>query len=102
VTNIVCFSGDTPEVIGEASLLMAQTCFPNEGLDGGTGHNTVDVLCEPFVMLLLQQLTTFGTFPDVVFGQQVPSGVGQHTIDIAALKALGDKETKKLATALGV
>ena len=40
--------------------------------------------------------------PDVIFGDQVPSGVGDKTIDIAALKKLGDTETKKLAAALGV
>lgn len=39
-------SGDNPEVIGEASILMAQTCFPGDGLDGGTGHSTLDVACE--------------------------------------------------------
>jgi chitosanase len=38
-------NGATPEVIGEASWLMAQTCFPDSGLDGGTGHATPDVLC---------------------------------------------------------
>jgi chitosanase len=37
--------GDTPEVIGEASILMAETCFPNEGLGGGNGHSEADVLC---------------------------------------------------------
>jgi len=37
--------GDTPEAIGEASWLMAQTCFPDEGLNGATGHETPDVLC---------------------------------------------------------
>jgi Fungal chitosanase of glycosyl hydrolase group 75 len=44
LTMLSC-SGDTPEVIGEASILMAQTCFPNEGLDGGTGHTKANVLC---------------------------------------------------------
>ena len=37
--------GDNPQVIGEASLLMAQTCFPTEGLNGGIGHSALDVLC---------------------------------------------------------
>jgi hypothetical protein len=40
------FSGDKPEVIGEASILLAQTCFPKEGLDGGNGHETLDVMCK--------------------------------------------------------
>lgn len=38
-------NGDTPEVIGEASWAMGQACFPNDGLNGGVGHATVDVLC---------------------------------------------------------
>jgi len=74
---------DDPQVIGEASLLMAQTCFPDDGLDGGTGHSTLDVLY-------------------IIFGDQVPDGVGEETIDINALKTLGDQQAKKLAAALGV
>ena len=46
------------------------------------------------------ELTAFRTCPDIIFGDQVP--IGQHIIDIAALKTLGDKETKKLTAALGV
>ncbi|KAL4993639.1 fungal chitosanase of glycosyl hydrolase group 75-domain-containing protein [Aspergillus recurvatus] len=36
-------NGDSPEVTGEASWLMARTCFPNEGLSGATGHDDPDV-----------------------------------------------------------
>jgi Fungal chitosanase of glycosyl hydrolase group 75 len=39
-------SGASPQVIGEASILMAQTCFPNEGLSGNMGHVPIDVLCK--------------------------------------------------------
>ncbi|KAJ5805961.1 uncharacterized protein N7503_003563 [Penicillium pulvis] len=35
--------GDDPEVIGEASWLMARTCFPNDDLNGNAGHGSVDV-----------------------------------------------------------
>ncbi|CEO60467.1 Putative Chitosanase preproprotein [Penicillium brasilianum] len=35
--------GDTPQVIGEASWLMARTCFPNDDLNGNSGHGAVDV-----------------------------------------------------------
>lgn len=38
--------GDTPEEIGEASWLMANTCFSSEGLNGGKGHTDADVTCE--------------------------------------------------------
>jgi chitosanase len=37
--------GDDPEVIGEASFLIGQTCFPNEDLSGSNGHSGLDVLC---------------------------------------------------------
>ncbi|KAJ5383593.1 Fungal chitosanase [Penicillium concentricum] len=35
--------GDDPEVIGEASWLMARTCFPNDDLNGNSGHGDADV-----------------------------------------------------------
>ncbi|KAJ5388228.1 hypothetical protein N7509_010769 [Penicillium cosmopolitanum] len=35
--------GDDPEVIGEASWLMARTCFPGENLSGNSGHGNADV-----------------------------------------------------------
>ncbi|KAJ5453105.1 Fungal chitosanase [Penicillium cf. griseofulvum] len=35
--------GDNPEVIGEASWLMARTCFPNDDLNGNRGHEQADV-----------------------------------------------------------
>ena len=39
-------NGDTPEVIGEASLVLANTCFPRENLNGGVSHPKIDVLCK--------------------------------------------------------
>ena len=38
--------GDDPEVIGEASWLMARTCFPNDNLNGNAGHGSPDVTCK--------------------------------------------------------
>lgn len=38
--------GDDPEVIGEASWLMARTCFPGENLSGNSGHGNADVTCK--------------------------------------------------------
>jgi chitosanase len=32
------------KVTGEASISLAQMCFPNEGLNGNNGHGTHDVL----------------------------------------------------------
>ncbi|SJL04887.1 uncharacterized protein ARMOST_08258 [Armillaria ostoyae] len=74
-------NGDTPEVIGEASLLLANTCFPKDGLNGGKGHTPLDVLY-------------------IVFPSQVPSGVGKNTIDIGALKKLGDEQARLLVSDL--
>ncbi|KAF9239235.1 CAZyme family GH75 [Penicillium roqueforti] len=36
-------NGATPQVIGEASWLMARTCFPNDNLNGNNGHGDADV-----------------------------------------------------------
>jgi len=74
-------NGGNPQIIGEASILTAQTCFPKDKLDGGRGHTRADVLY-------------------ILFGNQVPKGVGKQTINVQALKALGDKQVKKLAKAL--
>ncbi|KAJ7741764.1 fungal chitosanase of glycosyl hydrolase group 75-domain-containing protein [Mycena maculata] len=76
-------NGDTPEAIGEASILVGQTCFPNATINGAQGHDAADVAY-------------------IVFGEQVPSGVGNNTIDIAALKTLGDTQVKSLQSALGL
>ncbi|KAJ7143731.1 hypothetical protein C8R44DRAFT_565256, partial [Mycena epipterygia] len=67
----------------EASILLAQTCFPNDGISGNVGHDQPDVAY-------------------IMFGEQVPSGVGDTTIDIAALKTLGDQQVKLLQTALNI
>ena len=50
--------GDSPEEIGEASWLMARTCFPTEDLNGNSGHSKADVTCEYLVELyFLERLT---------------------------------------------
>lgn len=38
-------NGDEPQVTGEASWLMARTCFPNDSLAGDKGHTESDVTC---------------------------------------------------------
>ncbi|KAJ7769201.1 fungal chitosanase of glycosyl hydrolase group 75-domain-containing protein [Mycena maculata] len=76
-------NADSPEVIGEASILVGQTCFPNTNIDGENGHAEDDVAY-------------------IVFGSVVPPGIQKNTIDIPALKALGDEQMKLLQTALGL
>jgi len=39
-------NGDTPQVIGEASLVLGNACFPDAGLSGAVGHGDADVACE--------------------------------------------------------
>ena len=44
-------NSDDPEVIGEASWLLARACFPKDNLSGNSGHENADVTCkyiEPF------------------------------------------------------
>ncbi|KAF7368777.1 Endo-chitosanase [Mycena venus] len=74
---------DSPQVIGEASILIGQTCFPGGTIDGNNGHPESDVAY-------------------IVFGSEVPNGVEKNSIDIAALKALGDVQMKLLQKALGL
>ena len=39
-------NGDEPQITGEASWLMARTCFPNDSLAGDKGHTESDVTCD--------------------------------------------------------
>ncbi|KAF8323036.1 Chitosanase-domain-containing protein [Clavulina sp. PMI_390] len=78
-------NGDDPEVIGEASWLLARTCFPEENLDGGNGHGKADV-----------------TY--IVFGGDdavVPDVGWSYVGDFGALRALGDSLVMKLVANLG-
>lgn len=87
-------NGATPEVIGEASWLMAQTCFPDEDLNGAIGHSTPDVLCNP--PLRLVYLFDANGSQDIVF----LSGffdVNETTItNYTALSQQGDQKMTQL------
>ncbi|KAJ6629343.1 hypothetical protein B0H10DRAFT_1776601, partial [Mycena sp. CBHHK59/15] len=67
----------------EASILMGQSCFPQMRIDGANSHAAVDVAY-------------------IVFGSQVPDRVEKSSIDIPALKSLGDAQVKLLQTTLGL
>ncbi|PWY75357.1 hypothetical protein BO70DRAFT_95044 [Aspergillus heteromorphus CBS 117.55] len=63
-------NGDNPQITGEASWVMARTCFPDEGLSGGKGHTAADVTYIVFTgnnavlppsALNRNYLTNFGT-----------------------------------------
>ncbi|KAK0492106.1 hypothetical protein EDD18DRAFT_1079963, partial [Armillaria luteobubalina] len=74
-------NGAKPKVTGEASLLLADTCFPKDGMNGKKGHEPLDVLY-------------------MVFQTKFPAGVGENTMDINTLKKLGDEQAQLLANAL--
>ncbi|KAF8218012.1 fungal chitosanase of glycosyl hydrolase group 75-domain-containing protein [Mycena galopus ATCC 62051] len=74
---------DSPQVIGEASILIGQTCFPGGAIDGGNGHAESDVAY-------------------IVFGSEVPTGVEKNSIDLVTLKQLGDAQMGLLQKALGL
>ncbi|THU98237.1 hypothetical protein K435DRAFT_753198 [Dendrothele bispora CBS 962.96] len=76
-------NGDDPQLIGEGSILLARTCFPEENLGGDKGHDKLDVAY-------------------LVFGDAVPSGVSEKTIDLQALKELGDRTLRAFQKALGL
>ncbi|CEJ91919.1 hypothetical protein VHEMI07602 [[Torrubiella] hemipterigena] len=80
--------GDTPETIGEASWLLANTCFPSEGLNGNNGHVPADV--------------TYIFFTGD--GSVLPSSaIGENYLtNFNALKTLGDKLVGDLVSSLGL
>jgi hypothetical protein len=96
----LCSSGDSPEVIGEASILVARTCFSNDDLGGDNGHTKANVVCKLLFSISSGRGHQLFSFIDILFGNQVPAGVGDKTINIGNLKTLGDQQAKKLADAL--
>lgn len=41
-------NGSIPQITGKASWLVARTCFPDDGLNGGNGHTAADVTCKQY------------------------------------------------------
>ncbi|KAE8356744.1 fungal chitosanase of glycosyl hydrolase group 75-domain-containing protein [Aspergillus coremiiformis] len=70
-------NGNSPQVTGEASWLMARTCFPDEGLSGGKGHNAADVT-----------YIVFTGDSAVLPGSALDSN---YVTDFDALRSMGDK-----------
>jgi chitosanase len=89
-------NGATPEVIGEASWLMAQTCFPDEDLDGAIGHGTPDVLCNHPPLPLAFHFRGANGGQDIVFLSQF-FDVNETTItNYTALSQQGDQKMTQL------
>ncbi|KAE8377704.1 fungal chitosanase of glycosyl hydrolase group 75-domain-containing protein [Aspergillus bertholletiae] len=79
-------NGDDPQITGEASWLMARTCFPQENLQGNNAHSSKDV--------------TYILFTGK--GAVLPeSAIDQTYItDFDTLRSMGDKLARALASNL--
>ena len=99
--------GDTPQVIGEASWLMARTCFPSEDLNGNSGHGAVDVTCK-FHNTLLSSIQVLPlTQTDILFTGSdavLPSSAlnKNYVTNFSTLRAMGDKLITALAKNLNL
>lgn len=99
--------GDTPQVIGEASWLMARTCFPNDDLNGNSGHGAVDVTCEFYNTLLFSIHVLPLTQTDILFTGSdavLPSSAlnKNYVTNFSTLRAMGDKLITALAKNLNL
>ncbi|EWC44182.1 hypothetical protein DRE_06927 [Drechslerella stenobrocha 248] len=75
---------DNNDVTGEASISLAQLCFPNEGLDGNNGHEAHDVLYLAF------------TGSDAVVGPRNAKWKAKTALEFqSSLKAFGDSVLNK-------
>ncbi|RDW92923.1 glycoside hydrolase family 75 protein [Aspergillus mulundensis] len=81
-------NGDSPEVTGEASWLMARTCFPNEGLSGAAGHSDQDVT---YILFLGPNAVLPGTAMN-----------DNYITDFGALRSMGDKLVNSLVRNIGL
>ncbi|CAG8061968.1 unnamed protein product [Penicillium olsonii] len=81
-------NGDTPEVIGEASWLMARTCFPNDDLNGNAGHGAADVT-----------YIVFTGAESVLPGSALNKN---YITNFSTLRSMGDRLVNALAKNLGL
>lgn len=91
--------GDDPEVIGEASWLMARTCFPNDDLNGNAGHGAVDVTCK---LGTKQFMCAFANWKDILFTGNdavLPSSAlsNNYITNFSTLRSMGDNLMAALA-----
>ncbi|KAL4736345.1 fungal chitosanase of glycosyl hydrolase group 75-domain-containing protein [Aspergillus similis] len=81
-------NGNNPQVTGEASWLLARSCFPEDNLNGNKGHDEADVIYILF------------TGPEAVFP---PSAINEHYItDFGKLRSMGNHLTASLMKNLGI
>ncbi|KAE8416053.1 fungal chitosanase of glycosyl hydrolase group 75-domain-containing protein [Aspergillus pseudocaelatus] len=77
-------NGDDPQITGEASWLMARTCFPKENLQGNNAHSSKDI--------------TYILFTGK--GAVLPDNAMDKTYitDFGTLRTMGDKLVRALAS----
>jgi chitosanase len=75
-------NGNTPQVIGEISLVLGNACWPDAGLSGAVGHSDPDVAY-------------------IVFAGVAPEGVGEQTLEYGPLKELGDQKVREMLEKIG-
>ncbi|KAL4821162.1 fungal chitosanase of glycosyl hydrolase group 75-domain-containing protein [Aspergillus spinulosporus] len=81
-------NGNNPQVTGEASWLLARSCFPKDNLNGNRGHDEADVIYILFIG------------PEAVFP---PSAINEHYItDFGKLRSMGNRLTASLMKNLGI
>ncbi|KAL5003622.1 fungal chitosanase of glycosyl hydrolase group 75-domain-containing protein [Aspergillus recurvatus] len=81
-------NGNNRQVTGEASWLLARSCFPQEDLSGNRGHDEIDVTYILF------------TGPEAVLP---PSAINEHHItDFGKLRSMGNHLTASLMKNLGI
>lgn len=99
--------GDSPEEIGEASWLLARTCFPNDDLNGNSGHTPADVTCKiSRYLLFLAPLLTIVSIDIVFTGDDavLPKSAinNNYVTDFDTLKSMGDEFMADLVNSLGL
>ncbi|KAL4904507.1 fungal chitosanase of glycosyl hydrolase group 75-domain-containing protein [Aspergillus multicolor] len=81
-------NGNDPQVTGEASWLLARSCFPEANLTGNKGHDDIDVTYILF------------TGDEAVLP---PSAINEHYItDFTKLRSMGNHLTASLMKNLGI
>ncbi|KAE8154786.1 fungal chitosanase [Aspergillus avenaceus] len=80
-------NGDSPQITGEASWLMAKTCFPNERLKGDNAHSADDVTYIVFT-------GKDAVLPDSALNEN-------YITNFDTLRSMGNKLSEALASNLG-
>ncbi|KAE8352696.1 fungal chitosanase of glycosyl hydrolase group 75-domain-containing protein [Aspergillus coremiiformis] len=79
-------NGDDPQITGEASWLMARTCFPKEDLQGNNAHSSKDVT---YILFTGKD----AVLPDAAISEN-------YITDFNTLRSMGDRLVRALASNL--